>query len=252
LKRDIEMKNRTVLYIEDEKNIRESTANYLKKKYQKVIAVDNCEEALDLYEENPIDIIITDIYIDAPNRMDGLEMVKLIRKNDKYTPILITTAYGEQENYMRAVDLHLEGFLVKVFSRTELDNKLFQIDVVLLEREKNEKRKIKEIEERIRNEIRGKQNIIKISDTITYDPNNLMLIKNDIQVQLTHSENRLLSLLSQYKNQLVHFETIDNEFYDKGISLRALIHVLQKKLGKNKFNKNFIKSVSKEGYKLLC
>jgi len=227
------MKNRTVLYIEDDKNIRDGTANYLRKLYSKVKDVDNCEEALDLYEEGGIDIIITDIYIDAPNAMDGLDMVKLIRKKDRQTPILITTAYPESQNLLRAVDLYLDGFLVKVFSRMELKDKLSQIDKVL-----------------------DNKNLIKISTTIIYDPSNLILSKKDIKIELTHSENRLFHLLSKSKDSLVHFDAIYNEFYnsdkDNGIALRALIFALRKKLKENGFNEIFIKSVSKEGYKLLC
>lgn len=228
------MKNRTILYIEDDDNIREGTVKFLKKQYLRVIAVDNCEDALNLYEDNEIDIIITDIYIDTPNSMDGLEMIKLIRKNDKYTPILVTTAYKKEDYLLRAMDLHLEGYLVKVFSRMELTDKLDKMDEILLEREKEENK-----------------NII-ISDTITYDPNNLKIIKNNIEIQLTHSENRLLNLLCKSKNQLIHYETIDDEFYHEGIALKALVHALQKKLGKNQLNKNFIKNISKEGYKLQC
>jgi DNA-binding response OmpR family regulator len=233
------MKDRTILYVEDDDNIREGTVKFLRKEYLRVIAVDNCEDALNLYEDNEIDIIITDIYIDTPNSMDGLEMIKLIRKNDKYTPILVTTAYKKEDYLLRAMDLHLEGYLVKVFSRMELTDKLDRMDKILLEREKEEKEKI------------ANKHII-LSDTITYDPNNLKIIKNDIEIQLTHSENRLLNLLCKSKNQLIHYETIDDEFYHEGIALKALVHVLQKKLGKNKLNKNFIKNISKEGYKLQC
>jgi len=227
------MKNRTILYIEDDDNIRNGTANYLRKLYSKVKAVDNCEEALDLYEDGGIDIIITDIYIDAPNAMDGLDMIKLIRKKDIKTPILITTAYSEKQNLLRAVELHLDGFLVKVFSRMELKDKLSKIDKRL-----------------------DNQNLIDISDTIIYDPSNLIIAKKDIKIELTHSENRLFHLLSKSKNSLVHFDTINNEFYnsdkDNGIALRALIFSLRKKLKENRINEISIKSVSKEGYKLLC
>jgi len=251
-----EMKKRTVLYIEDDKKIHKKIVNHLNRLFKKVIATDNCEDGLHLYHTNDdIDIIITDIFIDKPeSKIDGLDMVREIRKYDRHTPILITTAYDNRKNLLRGIDLHLDGFLIKVFTYKKLGNKLLKIDKILLDRENEEEKKIEELEERIRKRIENElfeRPILEISKTITYDPNNRTFKREEANLRITSTQAILFELLYEFKNEIVTFTTIDNEFYNANIALRALVCALKSRLKQN-FSDIIIKNIHGEGYRLKC
>lgn len=86
------LKELTVLYIEDELSVMEEIAEILEIKVNKLFTAENGQEALEVYYNNNIDIIITDIQMPI---MNGLEMIEEIRKKDSLIPIIITTAFNE-------------------------------------------------------------------------------------------------------------------------------------------------------------
>ena len=238
------IKDRTILYIEDDKNMREWIVNNLEYLVKRVIVTDNCEDGLKLYYRNDdIDIIITDIYIDKPNSIDGLDMLKVIRKYDKYTPIFITTAYGNIDDLTRAINLDIDAFLVKVFKYETLKNKLIKINNILLDRE--EKIKLELIECEI-----YERPIINISKTIIYNPNTRTFTREETRVIITPSQAILFELLYslKFQNQIATYATIYNEFNNE-ISPRVLIYNLRKRLSHD-FSDIVIENIYGEGYRL--
>jgi len=86
-----------VLFVDDEKDVREGTGTFLNKFFDNVEICTNGEEALDVFKKNNhFDIIITDIMMP---KMDGIEMSKAIRQIDSKIFIIFLTASRNMKEY---------------------------------------------------------------------------------------------------------------------------------------------------------
>ena len=85
-----QLKNYTVLCVEDEDGIRKRLVNTLKYYFADVYEASNGEEGYELYYEYKPSIIISDIEMPKKN---GIELISEIRKNDLNTIIIMLTAY---------------------------------------------------------------------------------------------------------------------------------------------------------------
>jgi len=99
-----------LLYIENDLMVQESTLSVFKRFFQTIeVAVDD-KDALQKYHSNSFDLIITDINMP---RLNGLEMIKEIRKIDKEISILIFSAYYETQYFIDSIKLGVDGYLIK-------------------------------------------------------------------------------------------------------------------------------------------
>ena len=119
----------TLLYVEDEAPIRMVTTMFLEPYFKEVFEAQDGEEAFQIYQEEQPDVIITDI--EMP-KFNGLDLCRKIRKEDRETPIIITTAYTSVEYLLEAVSLNLIKYLGKPLKEEELlealDNCFEQLD----------------------------------------------------------------------------------------------------------------------------
>ncbi|MBF0518845.1 MAG: response regulator [Nitrospirae bacterium] len=91
------LKNLTILYVEDEVNIRELITRFLKRRVAAVYEAQNGKEGLDIYtsHKSEINLVITDIQMPV---MDGMAMIEEILIQDAVQPIIITTAYKDSSH----------------------------------------------------------------------------------------------------------------------------------------------------------
>lgn len=68
------------------------------------------QEALELFKENPVDIVVTDVEM---ARMDGLELLEEIRKINSRTRGIILSGYDEFEYARTALRLDVEEYILK-------------------------------------------------------------------------------------------------------------------------------------------
>jgi YesN/AraC family two-component response regulator len=107
----------TFLYVEDDQLSVTFFEKFMKKRgFTYHIARDGIE-GLEKFKEVSPDIIITDINMP---RMDGIEMIGEIKKIKSDVPVVITSAFNEQEYTQQAKDFGIEHFLVKPFLFKEL------------------------------------------------------------------------------------------------------------------------------------
>ena len=132
-----------LLYVEDDKITQE---------YIKMILEDECKElyiasdgvkGLEIYKKMKPDIVITDI--NMPN-MDGLAMIKALKDIDTNLPIIIISAYDDQENLLQAVNMGCNGFVKKPINIEHLFEQLNIAAQKIEEGKKKKKKKDKEIE----------------------------------------------------------------------------------------------------------
>jgi len=213
----------TLLYVEDDDVIRQNAVEYLSGYFKEVYEAKDGQEGFECYEDHKPDMIITDI--EMP-RLNGLAMAKKIRKRDKSTPIIITTAYTDTEYLMQAVELQLIKYIVKPINSKKLSEALNLLVEHL-----------------------NINSIITIDKQTYYDSLNKSLMIDHNLIKLTHKELQLVDLLAKNKHRVVTYEEIESTiWYDDVMTkdaLRALIRTLRQKL-----QGDYLENVSGFGYRL--
>ncbi|QUW23317.1 response regulator transcription factor [Sporosarcina sp. Marseille-Q4063] len=105
-----------VLVIEDDPYICELIILYAEKSGYKVGIANDGMMGLEMFYENPPDLVILDIMLPE---MDDWEVCKEIRKFDQ-TPTIMLTAKGESYDKLKGFDLGADDYLVKPFDPNEL------------------------------------------------------------------------------------------------------------------------------------
>jgi len=215
----------TLLYVEDEAFIRRIAISYLRPYFADIYEAEDGVEALEIYKEKKPNMIMTDI--EMPN-MDGLTLCKEIRKNDKTTPIIITTAYTNTEYLLEAVSLQLIKYLVKPME----EESLFEAIRLCFEQIETQN-----------------PSIVYLTQDYRFDTFNHTLLKGDEVIRLTESQYKLLDILIRNRGRIVSYTEIENfVWFDKAMSsdaLRSLVRDVRKVIGKEK-----IENISKCGYRI--
>jgi len=101
---------RHVLVIDDDAVVGRSFDRVLSDKGYEVDTALNGEEGLKDIESQDYDVIFTDIKMPG---MDGLEVAERIKARCPWTPVVVITGYGTEENEARAHVLGVNGFVRK-------------------------------------------------------------------------------------------------------------------------------------------
>lgn len=118
----------SILYVEDDKSIRESMSEYLKKFFKSVTIASNGLEGLESYKEHQQDIVITDL---SMPHMNGIEMLKFIREINDEQAVLVTSAHAETDYLMSAIKAGIDGYIIKPFDYKQLNHELLHIVIRL-------------------------------------------------------------------------------------------------------------------------
>lgn len=222
------LKYLNILYIEDEKNIRENIEKTLNMFVNKVFTSENSEFAFNIFQKNRIDLIISDINLPGES---GIDFVKKIRKNHINTPVILLTAYTDKDYLLEATKLKLVDYLVKPIDFSILKNALSNAT-----------------EEIINNGMF----IIDLPDNISYNVMHKILYykKNYQEIDLTAKEIELLEYLIKNNNRVISHDEIKNEIWEDSFeatdsALKNLLTKLRKKIGKNA-----IKNTSGVGFRI--
>jgi len=100
----------TILYVEDEQNIRDGLSPILNFLSDELYTAVDGEDGLDQYKKHKPDIVISDIKMP---KMNGIEMVKAIKSINNKQHILFTTAHSESNFFMEAIESHVDGYVLK-------------------------------------------------------------------------------------------------------------------------------------------
>jgi len=106
-----------ILVVDDEPDLLEQLRKTLTSQRYDVDTADNGESALDKLFDNPYDLIILDIMLPV---VDGLAILREIRKASIATPVLMLTAKGDVEDKIKGLDYGADDYLAKPFAIAEL------------------------------------------------------------------------------------------------------------------------------------
>ena len=153
----------TVLYAEDDPNIQLEMSSIFEVYFKKVLVANDGQEGLTLFNQNDnIDLIISDIQM--PN-MDGLEMVTEIRKTDGDVPVIITTAFNDQDYFIRSIDCNVTRYLIKPIQEEQMDKAFYDVSKSIVE--KKEYHKLKEEAQKKQISDTQSDTMSKISDVLS-------------------------------------------------------------------------------------
>ena len=110
---------RSILIVEDEKEIRDLLVHYLRKEgFQPLVARDGEEGLAKARAEKP-DLILLDILLP---QMDGLELLRKIRadRGIAHTPVAMLTAKGDETDRIVGLELGADDYILKPFSPREV------------------------------------------------------------------------------------------------------------------------------------
>lgn len=129
------LKDCVVLYVEDEQSVQDQTKMILDDFVKEVKVASDGEEGLKIALAEDIDIIITDIMMP---HMNGIEMLKALKAENKFIPAIITTAFTETDYLMEAIKLKVDGFITKPINIKDLINTIYTVMLPIVQKEELE------------------------------------------------------------------------------------------------------------------
>jgi len=218
------LKNKMVLYVEDDLTLQKNIVETLNHFFEKVLMAHNGDDAYDIYiaNQNRIDLIITDI--NMPNT-GGISFSKSIREFDKHLPIVIISAYTNTDYLLDSIDLNIIKYITKPFTTKKIINLL---DRLLEYFELN--------------------NYIMIDKNIRLNYESGELIITNQKIKLTKKETIFMKLLAE--NSVVTYDIMYEYMWDynKSPSADAIKSFIRK--FKKKLPPNLIKNKHSVGYYL--
>ena len=82
-----------------------------------ILRAANGEEALSLARANPVNLVVTDWNMPV---MNGLELVRAMRRESMQAPIVMVTSESEQSRFIEALEAGANGYVTKPITRRAL------------------------------------------------------------------------------------------------------------------------------------
>lgn len=117
-------KNLKVLYVEDEREARESMLLVLNNFFDFIETAENGKDGLDKFIKNSYDLVVTDITMPY---MSGIDMMDKIKEIDPTQKVIILSAHNDKENILKAIEEQADGFLLKPLDMKKLITLLTRI-----------------------------------------------------------------------------------------------------------------------------
>lgn len=217
-----ELKELSILCVDDEEGIRKIIVDTLKYYFDEVYEAKDGNEAYEIYEDYKPNIVLTDIQM---KNCDGVELVKRIRKDDSKTVIMMLTAYSNEEYLMELINLNINHYILKPLNAKKLNDALVKLLDKTLQ-------------------------TVELSKDLLLDLKKRELIYKEMEIiPLRKREKEFLQLLYQKKGAILSYYEIECELWAEkemtSHALKSFIKDLRAKLPQN-----VIKNVPQEGYTL--
>ena len=216
-----------LLIAEDEKNLNKTLTERLTKIGYTIDGCFDGENALYYIENTRYDGIILDVMMP---KMNGFEVLRIMRDKKILTPVLMLTAKDSDEDIIKGLDTGANDYLTKPFSFAVL---CARIRAML----------------RVKENVTG--NILEIAD-LSVDTNTRVVKRGDTIIELSSKEYSVLEYLMRNKGIIVSKEKIEENIcnYDyEGTSdvVKVYIHHLRKKID-DSFDKKLLHTIKNVGY----
>jgi len=218
--------------VDDEKDIRDVIAVYLRNENMIAIEAEDGIEALQILEEEQVDIVILDVMMP---RLDGIKTCMRIRKTSD-VPILMLSAKQEDFDKINGLTLGADDYLGKPFNPLEL---VARIKAQLRRHNKAN--------------MKGNKDVIQFGELIIDIPRHHVIVDTRT-VQLTPLEFRILELLARHPGQVFSADNIYESVWKEqsgNTDNNVMVHIrnLREKIEKKPREPRYILTVWGVGYK---
>ncbi len=225
-----ETMQKTILIVEDEDILREIVKDYLLSEGYEVLEAADGKEALALFEEHEIHLIILDIMLPE---LDGWSICRRVRKSSN-VPIIMLTARVDEDDTLLGFELGADDYVTKPYS-----------PLILLAR----------VKRLIESRYRSTENVLN-EDTLSsggvhvHMPSRTVTVEKEI-INLTYTEFEILTYLMHNQGIILTREQLiikiwGYEFAGDDRTVNSHIRNLRQKLGEKA---NCIVTVVRSGYK---
>ena len=175
-----------ILIVEDEKEIREGVSEYLAEVGYSVISAEDGMQAIELFKNNKIDLVILDIMLPKAN---GFVVLNKIRQESN-VPVIMLTAMSDDYTQIMSFDEEADDYITKPFS------------IIVLH---------KRIEALLRRGVKVSENKKWCYGDIEIDFEGYSARKNGENIDLKPKEIKLIELLLKYEGKvLTRAQILDN------------------------------------------
>lgn len=217
-----------ILIVEDEVSLQKALCKGLRKCGYAVDLANDGEQALELVEINPYDVVVLDLNLP---KINGMEVLRVVRITNRELRVLILSARAEVEDKISGLDTGANDYLSKPFH-------------------------FKELEARIRALLRRdfiQKDTVLTHGNVKIDTALKCVTVNDQKVELTKKEYALLEYLFMNKDRIVSAEELIEHIWDSQADLfsnsfKVHINSLKKRLAKYIGDKELIKNTRGLGY----
>ncbi|MEB2301720.1 response regulator transcription factor [Lysinibacillus xylanilyticus] len=229
------MTKETILIVDDEKEIRNLIAIYLKNEGYDILEASNGEEGLSLLKKHKVHLIVLDIMM--PN-VDGIEMCMKVREIAEM-PIIMLSAKSQDMDKIVGLSLGADDYVTKPFNPLEL--------IARIKSQLRRYIKMNRLDRMNENEIEiGEMRI----STDTHE-----VIVNNEKVKLTPREFSILELLARNQGIVMSAEQIYEKVWkEEAIQSEntVMVHIrkIRERIETNPRNPQYIKTVWGVGYKI--
>ena len=224
-----------ILILEDEDDIRAFIKINLKRAGYEVLEAGTGEKALEILEENPdIEVAVLDVMLPG---IDGFEVCKNIRQDNKTMGIIMLTAKAQELDKISGLTMGADDYMPKPFSPAEL---VARIDAIVRRLELQKKKD--------KNSENIKSGIFEI------DKSARVILKRDEEIDLTQIEYLIMKLFIENEDQSLNRETIlknvwGSDYYGDPKIVDVNIRRLRRKIEDNPSDPKHIKTVWGYGYR---
>lgn len=214
-----------LLIVEDDIDTNEALCEYLKEAGHQIISAGDGAEAVSLFSNNSIDLVILDIMLP---KITGLGVLNTIRRTSQ-VPVLMLTAIGDEYTQVSSFDCLADDYMTKPFS------------MVILE---------KRVQALLRRRVQAKEKETWKYGDLTVNFSGYSASNRDGRIDITPKELDLLKLLVRHQGLvLTRNQILDSIWGDNSFVIDRLIDTYIKNLRK-KLGLDCIVTVKGVGYKL--
>ena len=225
-----------ILVVDDDGEIRELITKYLRKENMTVAEASDGYQALELIRDEKFDLVILDVMMEG---IDGFEVLKQIRTDRVYLPVMILSAREEDFDKVHGLGLGADDYMTKPFSPNEL-----------IARVKTHIRRQKLFSGNARTDDRIIQNGMFCIDIDSYS-----ISKNDVNLELSVKEFNLLKFFIENPGRVFTkkqiYENVWNDNYFDENTVTVYIRHLREKMEDNPNKPVYLITVWGIGYKFL-